>query len=71
MFVSIALTHFEVNIFLKKKKRKLVGPDYISPRILRECAHVLSSPLALFFNYILLSSSTTKYMEVGPHHSSP
>ena len=29
---------------------KSPGPDYISPRILRECAQVLSSPLALFLN---------------------
>ena len=60
MFISIALTHFEVNIFFKKKEKisraqgtykfKSPGPDYISPRILRECAQVLSSPLALFLN---------------------
>ena len=29
---------------------KSPGPDCISPRILRECAQVLSSPLALFLN---------------------
>ena len=46
---------------------KSPGPDYISPRIPRECAQMLSSSLALFLN----TRSTTKYMEVGPHHSSP
>ena len=46
---------------------KSPGPDYISPRILRECAQMLSSSLASFLN----TRSTTKYMEVGPHHSSP
>ena len=29
---------------------KSTGPDCISPRILRECTQVLSSPLALFLN---------------------
>ena len=44
-------------------------PDCISPRILKECAQVLSSPLAFISEYIILSRSTTMYMEVGPHHS--
>ena len=50
---------------------KSPGPDYISPRILRECAQVSSSQSTDFISeYIILSRSTTMYMEVGPHHSS-
>ena len=50
---------------------KSPGPDYISPRILRECAQVSSSQSTDFISeYIILSRSTTMYMEVGPHHPS-
>ena len=33
--------------------KKACGPDGISPRILKECAHELSNSLAALFNYTL------------------
>ena len=70
MFVSIALTHFEVNIFLKKKEKISRARLHITSHPKRMCSCVVIST-GFIFEYILLSSSTTKYMEVGPHHSSP
>ena len=61
----------EVEKLLRNLKiYKSPGPGYISPRILRECAQVLSSPLTLFLNTSFFSRSTTMHMEVCPHHSS-
>ena len=61
----------EVEKLLRNLKiYKSPGPGYISPRILRQCVQVLSSPLTLFLNTSFFSRSTTMHMEVCPHHSS-
>ena len=48
---NIFCSAFEVEKLLRNLNiYKSPGPDCISPSILRECAQVLSSPLALFLN---------------------
>ena len=48
------------NILLKVDQKKAVGPDNISPRLLRQCAHELAYPLATLFNHCLQTSTWPK-----------
>ena len=48
---SILCTTSEVEKYVKTlNAHKSPGPDLIPPRILKECAHELSTPLCAFFN---------------------
>ena len=50
-FCNIFCSATEVEKLLRNLNNyKSPGPDCLSPRILRQCAQVLSSPLALFLN---------------------
>jgi len=47
-------------ILLKVDENKAVGPDNISPRLLRQCADELASPLSTLFNHCLQTSTWPK-----------
>jgi hypothetical protein len=44
-----------LKLLLNLDVKKSVGPDLVSPRVLKECAQQLAGPLAVFFNLILLT----------------
>ena len=59
------------NILLKVDENKAVGPDNISPRLLRQCADELAGPLATLFNHCLQTSTwpeSWKTSNVFPVH---
>ena len=47
-------------LLLKVNENKAVGPDNISPRLLRQCADELAGPLATLFNHCLQTSTWPK-----------
>lgn len=58
-------------LLLKLDVEKAVGPDNISPRLLRQCADELAHPLATLFNYSFRTSrwpSEWKLSSVVPVH---
>ena len=58
---DIAITEEEVNKLLKDLQvNKSAGPDQINPRVLYECADVLSKPLTVLFNKSLTSGIVPK-----------
>ena len=56
--VSIKDVDFSVDVVYKKlkglKSNKAPGPDNIHPAVLRECCDVLSVPLSIFFQSVLM-----------------
>lgn len=58
-------------VMLKLDEEKAVGPDNLSPRLLRQCAHELAGPLTTLFNECLRTSrwpSAWKMSRVVPVH---
>ena len=52
MLSSLKTSHFELERLLREvKETKAMGPDLISPRLLRRCSKELAQPLASIFNH--------------------
>ena len=58
---TVTTSEVEVrDLLLKVDVKKAVGPDNISPCLLRQCANELARPLASLFNHCLLTSTWPK-----------
>lgn len=64
--VTVVTSEWEVKKLLSiLDESKAVGPDYISPRLLRRCAGELARPLATLFNHCLQSSRWPKAWKIS------
>ena len=52
-------------LLLKLDVNKAVGPDAVSPRLLRQCATELAHPLSLLFNYCFQNSTWPKLWKIS------
>lgn len=64
--MSVDTSEAEVKVLLRNlDDKKVVGPDSISPRLLRQCAEELARPLAAIFNNSLRSSTWPNLWKVS------